>query len=529
MVKRHKKEKEGTSQHPPGQSDSSRQTTTTTTATIASTTNAEGCGNSASAKPICDSPSAATTNNETVALAKKGAVAKDYNSGCNDKDQGNVKKEIEDEDGLSTRGLTKEGCVNHPNDSANSREMKNSQQQKAAALPDNLGSTGSIKEDTKNKKPRKEGTEGNSNATQQSDNEREENNKQLNSVTNCKEESKQLTHGSHHRSSPTQESGDAHQSPSAATTSENAFGCSGRSWDLESALHYVVNSRSRNASVETEREYLWSRGSLDSCASGGINSRSSSRAFDEKSSSKKGNTSRPWITFRLGHAGDVSELARLYRCCGEEGQQQQQETKEVSSHQHASDETTSLEVRLAEGMGDEDHPPVVYCLLAYINEELTCTSRAEVKKQHSTDTKTDTAASKTVDNNARKSKTASAAPKPKPNEASEPLIDKDDVSTSNQETPNVKIGSRLGAATLLTEQLDYSFNCHSENNDTPRYGKIIRVEWMFVDQSFSIEMQHCIQSKLWLCISSIGLLMKSPVYVVIRSFLKRTARTKVGH
>lgn len=58
-----------------------------------------------------------------------------------------------------------------------------------------------------------------------------------------------------------------------------------------------------------------------------------------------------FIRYRLGHSGDASILATLYE-----------------HHHHpptsATTDTSSLEVRLAEGLGDEDNPPSLYALLA---------------------------------------------------------------------------------------------------------------------------------------------------------------------
>lgn len=271
-------------------------------------------------------------------------------------------------------------------------------------------------------------------------------------------------------------------------------------WDLESAIHFVISSRSRHinqegeAPIATECEYLLlSSSSL------------SSRCSGDNGNKDLETINRAWITFRLGHAGDASELAHLYR--SEKKQQhlkrhQPEQPKKKQQPQvscaHTTDETTSLEVLLAEGMGDEDHPPVVYCLLAFLHEEIDGDTKPQTLN-YSAGTTEDTASSELT-----------TFAQSSPDEDC-----KHDVAGSN-----TRINSRLGAAVLLTEQLDFSFS-HRPSKVWP--GKLIRAEWLFVDKNFSLEIQQSIQSKIWLCISTIGLLLKCPVYVSGNSRRKRRA------
>jgi len=95
-------------------------------------------------------------------------------------------------------------------------------------------------------------------------------------------------------------------------------------WDLESALHHLVRAKGN------EKEKL----SSNTC-----------------------------VSFRVGHAGDVSALASFYRKSTSE---EKQSPNPVSS---SSSEDTSLEVLLAEGLGDEDTPPSVFALLADVYKE----------------------------------------------------------------------------------------------------------------------------------------------------------------
>lgn len=95
--------------------------------------------------------------------------------------------------------------------------------------------------------------------------------------------------------------------------------------DLEAAIQRVV--KPGNSSDETTKEYL-DRGH--------------------------------WIVFRQGHAGDVSDLAALYRS---------QISSPSNSSSASSSEDTSLEVRLAEGFGDEDTPPSIVALLVDVFSE----------------------------------------------------------------------------------------------------------------------------------------------------------------
>jgi hypothetical protein len=71
--------------------------------------------------------------------------------------------------------------------------------------------------------------------------------------------------------------------------------------------------------------------------------------------------STSWIKYRVGHAGDASTLGACYRrvAMGET------KTTTTSSPQHAK-ENSSLDVWLAEGLGDEGSPPFLFALLAEV-------------------------------------------------------------------------------------------------------------------------------------------------------------------
>jgi hypothetical protein len=96
-------------------------------------------------------------------------------------------------------------------------------------------------------------------------------------------------------------------------------------------------------------------------------------------SSKGDDNSRIRIQFRIGNAGDASRLASLYRRQQEQLSSNPAVSSPVSktsntgndpfhyrknSSSHSLSEYTSLEVRLAEALGDEDTPPFVYALMA---------------------------------------------------------------------------------------------------------------------------------------------------------------------
>ena len=85
----------------------------------------------------------------------------------------------------------------------------------------------------------------------------------------------------------------------------------------------------------------------------------------EKDESKEYLSKTKWIQFRVGHASDASTIANFYR----------RSTTNNSDENHVLDnklntcstsqrEDTSLEVRLAEGLGDDDSPPSIFALLA---------------------------------------------------------------------------------------------------------------------------------------------------------------------
>jgi hypothetical protein len=70
-----------------------------------------------------------------------------------------------------------------------------------------------------------------------------------------------------------------------------------------------------------------------------------------------------WVKFRVGHASDASALANLYR---RSKTNRSEENQAIANKIHTTSqrEDTSLEVRLAEGLGDEDSPPTIFALLA---------------------------------------------------------------------------------------------------------------------------------------------------------------------
>jgi hypothetical protein len=65
-----------------------------------------------------------------------------------------------------------------------------------------------------------------------------------------------------------------------------------------------------------------------------------------------------WIQFRTGHAGDAASLATCYR-----------KSKTNLNDDRRKGEDSSLEIRLAEGLGDEDSPPSIFALLADIVDD----------------------------------------------------------------------------------------------------------------------------------------------------------------
>jgi hypothetical protein len=97
-----------------------------------------------------------------------------------------------------------------------------------------------------------------------------------------------------------------------------------------------------------------------------------------------------WVKFRVGHAGDASTLAACYQKSignsssdtsnrkatnGDESRPAKSEKQQTSISNATSAEDTSLEVRLAEGLGDEDTPPAIFALLA----EVECLGEPDVR------------------------------------------------------------------------------------------------------------------------------------------------------
>ena len=113
-----------------------------------------------------------------------------------------------------------------------------------------------------------------------------------------------------------------------------------RIWDLECALLYMTQG-------ETDEKELISN-----------------------------NRSGPWVTFRVGHAGDASTIANWYRQStlldNPEPELEVTTPHETNSDDDSHDETSRssmLEVWLANGLGDEDTPPAVHALVAQVHEE----------------------------------------------------------------------------------------------------------------------------------------------------------------
>jgi hypothetical protein len=73
----------------------------------------------------------------------------------------------------------------------------------------------------------------------------------------------------------------------------------------------------------------------------------------ERVSSQKGD--EVWIKYRVAHSGDASMLAGCYR--------------KLRGSGDSPKENSSLEMWLAEGLGDEDKPPFVFALLAEVFSE----------------------------------------------------------------------------------------------------------------------------------------------------------------
>lgn len=92
----------------------------------------------------------------------------------------------------------------------------------------------------------------------------------------------------------------------------------------------------------------------------------------ESSRSKEILSSHVWVKFRVGHTGDASAIVACYQKSAQSRPKTASGTtlagKFVSSSSD-SDDPSSLEVRLADSLGDEDSPPFVFALLAELFSE----------------------------------------------------------------------------------------------------------------------------------------------------------------
>ena len=222
-------------------------------------------------------------------------------------------------------------------------------------------------------------------------------------------------------------------------------------WDLECALHHVMDSM---APSDGEREYVTKDKDV-------------------------------WVSFRLAHAGDVSEIARLYR---EEQRRREKRPKDNDEEREDEGSATSLEVRFAEGLGDEDHPPVAFGILGFLHyEKKKVTKDDTVDKEESDSTST---------------------------------------STNNHHAPYHTTNGRLAAAVLLTEELRLGYPADSiakfpEEQESCTAG-LVRVEWMHIQGSFdrkghssrNNDLAKSIGSHLWLRLASVGVLTNSPIRLV---------------
>ena len=91
-----------------------------------------------------------------------------------------------------------------------------------------------------------------------------------------------------------------------------------------------------------------------------------------------------WITFRVGHAGDASTIASLFRSTspsfssssvsssleGGVGGKVVTADDGKSSKKLNDDTDDSLELRLSAGLGDEDTPPAVFCVFADVSTNI---------------------------------------------------------------------------------------------------------------------------------------------------------------
>ena len=74
-----------------------------------------------------------------------------------------------------------------------------------------------------------------------------------------------------------------------------------------------------------------------------------------------------WATFRVGHAGDASTIANWYRKEQRVLQDESPELKKQPEDTEDDGEETTLEISIAEGMGDEGNPPSLYSLVAHVH------------------------------------------------------------------------------------------------------------------------------------------------------------------
>ena len=123
-----------------------------------------------------------------------------------------------------------------------------------------------------------------------------------------------------------------HKANTATTVGKGTTQDATSGWDLETALHRIFT-----CADTTEKEFL----------------------SEDK-----------WLTFRIGHAGDASTIASLYRKTSpvseselskDDGKNDEKDEKIKSC-----DDADALELRIATGMGDEDMPPAVFAILAEV-------------------------------------------------------------------------------------------------------------------------------------------------------------------
>ncbi|KAL3931998.1 MAG: hypothetical protein SGBAC_011057 [Bacillariaceae sp.] len=254
-----------------------------------------------------------------------------------------------------------------------------------------------------------------------------------------------------------------------------------RVWDLEGALHYLVQELD-------EKEFL---------------------THDETT----------WITFRVGHAGDASTIASWYRLAKQQLLLEEEEAKETEAAnenidddleeedpeievgsmqppQHIPPEPAPTEDRVEEGGGDVNASPSTSMLEVWLADGFGDDRRLPYVYSLVVDAHTIPRAVSSSNNGANNSAESSSSP-------SDPQVGADKkkgakvveiIDSPPGDLKKSAVNKELGAVALLTMGFDEGLK------------KILKIEWLGLNPDLSTEVLTMLRQRFWLRLSTLAVM-----------------------